>query len=258
MYCVVPLLLLVVALVLMVIEVVVLWPCISLFRLSRLSSLVIVVVVARFIFRVTDESIRIRIFLSSLSATGDIHLSLSAPSCFQVMAVDLSSNNKLVMVSVATAVVVVVFTVMFLPKASAFITTPARGGRDGWLRKTFRFATATTEGDGMPVLPKDVVKYSQVPREGKFTADKIPKGLLKEHNTKKGTWGIIRVDKGRLEYKIYGSPDNHVFELSVDRHGIIEPTIRHQVRALSPDLEFVVEFFRLPGTGPVDEKREGL
>ena len=31
-----------------------------------------------------------------------------------------------------------------------------------------------------------------------------------------------------------------------------------QVRALSNDVEFVVEFWRFHGTGEVDEKREGL
>jgi hypothetical protein len=37
----------------------------------------------------------------------------------------------------------------------------------------------TKAGDGMPILPEGVVKYSQVPAKDKFfTADKIPRGLL--------------------------------------------------------------------------------
>jgi tellurite resistance-related uncharacterized protein len=40
--------------------------------------------------------------------------------------------------------------------------------------------------------------------------------------------------------------------------GVIEPTKLHSVKALSDDVEFVVEFWRRPGTGVVDEKREGL
>lgn len=120
--------------------------------------------------------------------------------------------------------------------------------------------------DGMPKLPKDVVKYSQVPKQGKvFTSTTIPKGLLKEHTTKKGTWGIINVSKGKLLYTITGKrgDDDDIsgpisFELSPQFHGVIQPQLLHQVKALTDDLEFIVEFLRLPGTGPVIEKREGL
>ena len=117
--------------------------------------------------------------------------------------------------------------------------------------------TVYTE-DGMPVLPDGLVKYSQVPGKDKhFTADKIPSGLLKAHTTKAGTWGKLVVFKGRLEFT-YLEPSHRVFELSPDTHGVIEPTMKHQVKALSDDLEFVVEFHRMPDTGPVKEKREGL
>jgi tellurite resistance-related uncharacterized protein len=88
-------------------------------------------------------------------------------------------------------------------------------------------------------------------------ATTIPSGLLKEHNTKKGTWGLIRVLKGQLEYKIIET-DKSTHVLDKDNHGIIEPTKLHQVKALTDDLEFVVEFWRVPGTGMVNEKREGL
>ena len=49
-------------------------------------------------------------------------------------------------------------------------------------------AASDSDDDGMPILPPDVVKYSQVPKEGFFVKDKIPRGLLKDHTTKKGTW----------------------------------------------------------------------
>lgn len=128
----------------------------------------------------------------------------------------------------------------------------------------------------MPVLPSNVVKYSQVPKQaGKvFTADTIPKGLLKQHSTKDGTWGVIRVFKGELGYVLEepaheashktskddaDEKDNgKTFHLTKDCHGIIEPRRLHHVTPLSQDVEFVVEFYRVPGTGPVDEKREGL
>eukprot|EP00545_Synedropsis_sp_CCMP1620_P002389 CAMPEP_0119003896 /NCGR_PEP_ID=MMETSP1176-20130426/826_1 /TAXON_ID=265551 /ORGANISM="Synedropsis recta cf, Strain CCMP1620" /LENGTH=113 /DNA_ID=CAMNT_0006955539 /DNA_START=184 /DNA_END=525 /DNA_ORIENTATION=- len=109
----------------------------------------------------------------------------------------------------------------------------------------------------MKKLPSDVVKYSQVPQKGAFTANKIPKGLLKEHTTKAGTWGVINVSQGQLRYQI-NEPTESVHILDTDTRGIIEPQVKHHVAALTDDVEFVVEFYRLPDTGPVDEKREGL
>jgi tellurite resistance-related uncharacterized protein len=108
----------------------------------------------------------------------------------------------------------------------------------------------------MPILPNNVVKYSQVPSGSKyFTSDKIPKGLLKEHNTKSGTWGVIRVVQGTLQYTIL-EPKHVEFEITPANAGIIEPQKLHQVKALSEDLQFLVEFYRIPGSGPVNEKRE--
>ena len=112
---------------------------------------------------------------------------------------------------------------------------------------------------GMPILPPDVVKYSQVPKEGFFVKDKIPRGLLKDHTTKKGTWGVIRVAAGKLLYRIEEPEPALEFELTPDGPGgIIEPTRLHKVAPLTDDVEFCVEFHRLPDTGPVDERREGL
>mmetsp|Transcript_9659 Transcript_9659/g.13635 ORF Transcript_9659/g.13635 Transcript_9659/m.13635 type:complete len:147 (+) Transcript_9659:130-570(+) len=108
----------------------------------------------------------------------------------------------------------------------------------------------------MPKLPPDVEKYSQVPVvDSYFTNEFIPAGLLKEHSTKDGTWGVIRVDSGKLEYRI---GEEEIFELSPDNPGIIVPNVKHSVKSLSDDLQFIVEFYRLPDTGPVDEQREGL
>ena len=65
------------------------------------------------------------------------------------------------------------------------------------------------------------------------------------------------MSKGQLEYTIV-EPHQSVHVLDKDHLGVIEQKMLHQVRALSEDLEFVVEFWRVPGTGVVDEKREGL
>lgn len=111
----------------------------------------------------------------------------------------------------------------------------------------------------MPILPSGVVKYSQVPKDSYFVKDKIPRGLLKNHTTKAGTYGVIRVNAGKLLYRIEEPEPPIEFELSPDDPpGIIEPTRLHRVAPLTDDVEFCVEFHRKPGTGPVDEKREGL
>ena len=110
---------------------------------------------------------------------------------------------------------------------------------------------------GMKALPSNVIKYSQVPKEGFFVKGKIPRGLLKEHTTKRGTWGVIRVSEGQLEYQI-NEPSVEKYVLKEGTPGVIEPQIRHQVAPLTDDVKFVVEFHRVPGSGAVDEKREGL
>ena len=118
------------------------------------------------------------------------------------------------------------------------------------------------QANGMAILPSNVVKYSTVPTKDKFfTIDTIPAGLLKEHSTKEGTWGVIRVHRGKLEYTIL-EPEQSVHVLDAESSdnniGIIEPTMLHQTKGLTDDLKFVVEFWRVPGTGDVDEQREGL
>lgn len=94
----------------------------------------------------------------------------------------------------------------------------------------------------MPELPPNVEKYSQVPSlELAFTATTIPDGLKKDHTTKARTWGVIRILKGKLEYIIDGTES---FELSPSLPGIIQPERKHHVKALTDDVEFVVEFHR--------------
>ena len=110
-------------------------------------------------------------------------------------------------------------------------------------------------------FPLDLVKYSQVPKEGTyFTKDNIPKGLLHKHSTKRGTWGIIRVFTGRLIYSINNKGEDHydIDVLDMYTPGMIEPQVLHEVSPLTDDVRFHVEFYRFPNTGDVDEIREGL
>ncbi len=89
-----------------------------------------------------------------------------------------------------------------------------------------------------------------------FISTTIPSELTKRHTTKEGTWGVIRVSAGQLEYTVL-EPRRSVQVLDEDNYGVIEPTMLHQIKTLSEDVDFVVEFWRLPGTGLVKKKLEG-
>lgn len=78
-----------------------------------------------------------------------------------------------------------------------------------------------------------------------FTEASVPQGLLRDHNTKAGTWGLIHVAEGRLRYRVT-DPHRHSFETVLSPEtapGIVEPTIRHHVEPLGP-VRFQVEFYR--------------
>lgn len=91
----------------------------------------------------------------------------------------------------------------------------------------------------MKALPTDVLPYKKTPV---FDEVSVPKGLLNAHQTKAGVWGKIVVLEGELEYTI-NEPDTEVIILSDSHHGIVEPTIAHQVKPLGT-VKFYVEFYR--------------
>lgn len=81
--------------------------------------------------------------------------------------------------------------------------------------------------------------YSCYQRTKQFTDSSIPKGLLADHQTRPGTWGLIVVARGLLEY----SCPRGVFVLRPGVDGVIEPEVLHHVRPLG-DVSFHVEFYR--------------
>lgn len=91
----------------------------------------------------------------------------------------------------------------------------------------------------MKTLPPTVVAYKRTPE---FTADTVPPGLLREHNTKAGVWATIVVTRGALRYRVFGSIPEDVL-LTPGVLGIIEPTVLHEV-APEPGACFYVEFYR--------------
>lgn len=81
-----------------------------------------------------------------------------------------------------------------------------------------------------------------------FTEQTVPAGLLKDHTTKAGTWGLIHVLEGRLAYRIT-DPRRPAADLILTPQtdpGVVEPTILHLVEPLGP-VRFYVEFHRIEG-----------
>jgi tellurite resistance-related uncharacterized protein len=90
----------------------------------------------------------------------------------------------------------------------------------------------------MKKIPDTVAPYK---RTATFKEDSVPKGLLADHRTKAGVWGVITVTAGRLEYTIPSSDE--VITLEPGVNGIVEPDVPHRVKPLGT-VEFHVEFYR--------------
>lgn len=91
-------------------------------------------------------------------------------------------------------------------------------------------------------LPADLEAYR---RTDPFTEASVPAALRRDHSTKAGSWGLIRVSAGRLRYRIT-DPRRVASEtiLTADGPpGIVEPTMLHYVEPDGP-VTFHVEFLR--------------
>lgn len=98
-------------------------------------------------------------------------------------------------------------------------------------------------------LPADCAPYRRTPD---FTQDTIPAGLLREHRTARGVWGLIHVVEGKLLYRVSGLGGLGGFEREIcagDPPGVIEPEQLHEV-APRGKVRFYVEFYRGNKTTP--------
>jgi len=68
----------------------------------------------------------------------------------------------------------------------------------------------------------------------------LPAGLRREHRTKAGSWGVIRVLEGRLRYQVL-HPNSEVI-LERGRPGLILPEQPHLVEPLGP-IRMQIEFY---------------
>ena len=90
----------------------------------------------------------------------------------------------------------------------------------------------------MKTLPSGVSHFKTTPV---FTQDTVPEGLLNDHTTKAGVWGLIEVQSGTLSYTITGEADSYM--LSPGKPGVIEPEVKHHVKPLG-DVAFTVSFYK--------------
>ncbi|MFK4047628.1 DUF1971 domain-containing protein [Roseomonas mucosa] len=92
-------------------------------------------------------------------------------------------------------------------------------------------------------LPPGCEPYRSTPV---FTETTVPPGLLREHRTAPGTWGLICVLEGRLLYRVLDPPSERVLDPSA-APGLVEPCVPHEVAPLGP-VRFQVVFHRMAGT----------
>lgn len=82
-----------------------------------------------------------------------------------------------------------------------------------------------------------VVSYKRTPV---FDEESLPAGLRREHRTKPGVWGIIRVLDGRLRYQVLDPASETI--LTPDHPGLVLPEVPHLVEPLGP-MRMQVEFY---------------
>jgi tellurite resistance-related uncharacterized protein len=92
-----------------------------------------------------------------------------------------------------------------------------------------------------PQLPRGLVAYRQTPV---FDEKTIPAGLLREHRTRPGTWGVITIVEGHLRFRLLDPPSEAT--LSPGHPGIVAPEQPHEVAPDGP-VKFFVEFYRAAG-----------
>ncbi len=73
-----------------------------------------------------------------------------------------------------------------------------------------------------------------------FDENTLPAGLRKEHRTKAGVWGVIRVLEGRLRYRLLDPASETV--LDPEHPGLVLPEQPHLVEPLG-SMRMQVEFY---------------
>lgn len=73
-----------------------------------------------------------------------------------------------------------------------------------------------------------------------FDENTLPAGLRKEHRTKAGVWGVIRILEGRVRYQVLDPVSDTI--LDPDHPGLVLPDQPHFVEPLGV-MRMQVEFY---------------
>lgn len=83
-----------------------------------------------------------------------------------------------------------------------------------------------------------------------FDETTLPEALKREHRTKDGVWGVIRVLEGELKFVLAESGTETI--LTPDRPGLVQPQQTHRVEPLSK-LRMQIDFYDCePALDPVE------
>lgn len=88
------------------------------------------------------------------------------------------------------------------------------------------------------MIPDEAEVYKTTPV---FDEESVPKGLLKDHSLKVGTWGRLKVLSGSVEFHEAGE----VTVLLPEAPGVVLPEVVHHLVLLGP-VRFVIEFLKVP------------
>jgi tellurite resistance-related uncharacterized protein len=101
-----------------------------------------------------------------------------------------------------------------------------------------------------PLIPATGARFMSAPavspaapyrRTSVFDENTLPAALRREHRTKPGVWGVIRVLEGRLRFRVL-DPASEVI-LEPGHPGLVLPDQPHLVEPLGP-MRMQVEFYR--------------
>lgn len=73
-----------------------------------------------------------------------------------------------------------------------------------------------------------------------FNETTLPAGLRKEHRTKAGVWGVIRVLEGQVKYRVLEPVSETI--LDPDHPGLVLPDQSHLVEPMG-SMRMVVDFY---------------
>jgi tellurite resistance-related uncharacterized protein len=100
-----------------------------------------------------------------------------------------------------------------------------------------RAARFRVSDDAVTTLAQGANPYKSTPV---FDEKTLPAGLRREHRTKPGVWGVIRVLEGRVRYRLLDSESDTV--LDSEHPGLVLPDQPHLVEPLGP-IRMQIDFY---------------